>query len=224
VTTLLFLAVFVLALGRERRAVGDVPYTEFLAAGLIMMAIAQNAFANASTSLVISKTQGNIVDLLMAPLSPGEILAGFALGTVVRGLAVGLAVAVAMRLMVPYGLHAPAVALFHAVGAALMLGLLGIVTGIWAEKFDQMATISNFVVTPLAFLSGTFYSIERLPEPLRLAAMANPMFHMIDGFRYGLTGHHDGPLWLGGALVASVDIGLWLFALLLLRRGYRLKS
>ncbi|MCC7428723.1 MAG: ABC transporter permease [Alphaproteobacteria bacterium] len=224
VTTLLFLAVFVLALGETKKVIGTTPYESFLGAGLIMMAIAQNAFSNAASSLVISKMQGSIIDLVMAPLSPAEFLCGFALGALVRGLAVGLVVGLAMALFVPFGPFAPAYALFHALAAALMLGLLGVLSGLWAEKFDQMATIQNFIVTPLAFLSGTFYSIERLPEGLRIAALCNPFFYMIDGFRYGLTGHHDGPLLAGVAVMAGVVAGLWLFTLALVRRGYNLKS
>ncbi|MGH2930619.1 MAG: ABC transporter permease [Solirubrobacteraceae bacterium] len=164
-TTLLYLAIFNLALGRGTRTVGDVPFPMFLAPGLIMMAIVQNAFANTSSSIVSSKMQGNIVDVLMAPLSPSELCAGFAFGGLVRGLTVGLTVALTMLPFVHFTLLHWALALYHAVAASLLLSLLGIAGGIWAQKHEQMAVVSNFIITPLSFLSGTFYSVTRLPQP-----------------------------------------------------------
>ena len=163
VTTLLFLAIFALALGGATREVGGVPFAQFLAPGLVMMAMVQNAFANTSSSLLISKIQGNIVDVVMPPLSAGELTLAFTAGGVTRGLAVGLAVALAMAVFVPMEVQHPFFVLFHAFAASLMLSLVGLLAGIWAEKFDQMAAITNFVITPFAFLSGTFYSVERLP-------------------------------------------------------------
>jgi ABC-2 type transport system permease protein len=224
VTTLLFLAIFALALGGSSREVGGVPFTQFLAPGLIMMAVAQNAFANTSSSIMISKIQGNIVDMLMPPLSPGELTLAFAAGGVTRGLAVGLAVALAMAVFVPVELRHVAYVLFHAVAASLMLSLIGVLAGIWAEKFDHMAAITNFVITPFAFLSGTFYSVERLPEFWKMAAHLNPFFYMIDGFRYGFIGHSDAPLWLGAAVLAGADVLLWTAVYVCFRRGWRLKA
>lgn len=227
VTTLLFLAVFALALGSEPGAparTGGVPFLEFLAPGLVMMAIAQNAFANTATSLVVMKIQGSVVDLLMAPLSPGELTFGFAAAGVTRGLMVGAAVAGAIALFVPLRVHDPGALLFYAVNGSLLLSLLGLVAGIWGTKFDHIAFVTNFVVTPLAFLSGTFYSIERLPDPWRMAAHANPFFFMIDGFRYGFTGHADGPLLAGAAALAALNLALWLLCHVLFARGWRMKS
>ncbi len=224
VTTLLFLAIMLLALGGQDRHVGEVSYAEFLAPGLIMMAMVQNAFANTSSSLMIAKVQGNIVDVLMPPLSAGELTWGFALGGVTRGLFVGLTVGAAMSLFVPLHLHSLALVLFHAVAASLMLSLLGILGGIWADKFDHIAAVTNFVVTPLSFLSGTFYSIERLPAPWHALALYNPFFHMIDGFRYGFIGHSDAPLWLGIASMILVNGTLLVLCHVLFARGYKLKA
>jgi ABC-2 type transport system permease protein len=224
VTTLLFLAIFALAVGGAARQVGGVPFAEFLAPGLIMMAMVQNAFANTSSSILISKIQGNIVDLLMPPLSPGELTLAIAAGGVTRGLAVGAAVVIAIALFVPIHLREPAFILFHAGAASLMLSLVGILVGIWSEKFDQMAAITNFVITPLAFLSGTFYSTERLPELWRLVAHFDPFFYMIDGFRYGFIGHSDAPPWLGVCVLVGANLGLWMLTYAGFRSGYKLKA
>jgi ABC-2 type transport system permease protein len=224
VTTLLFLAIFALALGGATREVGGVPFAQFLAPGLVMMAMVQNAFANTSSSLLISKIQGNIVDVVMPPLSAGELTLAFAAGGVTRGLAVGLAVALAMAVFVPMEVQHPFLVLFHAFAASLMLSLVGLLAGIWAEKFDQMAAITNFVITPFAFLSGTFYSVERLPEFWRVAAHFDPFFYMIDGFRYGFIGHADASLALGAAVLIAADILLWALVYAWFRRGYKLKA
>ncbi|MEM7225174.1 MAG: ABC transporter permease [Pseudomonadota bacterium] len=224
VTTLLFLAIFTLALGRSVQEVGGVGFATFLAPGLVMMAIIQNSFANTSSTIVISKVQGNIVDLLMPPLSPAELVLGLAGGGVTRGLLVGLVVGLAMWAFVPLGLAAPWAVLFYAVNASLMLALLGMIGGIWAEKFDHMAAVTNFVITPFSFLSGTFYSIERLPENWQIVAFLNPFFYLIDGFRYGFIGHADGSLIGGALLVLAVNGALWALTHRMISSGYRLKA
>jgi len=224
VTTLLFLAIFVLAIGRSVDRMGGVPFMEFLAPGLIMMTMVQNAFANTSSSILIAKIQGNIVDVLMPPLSPGELTAGFALGGLTRGLLVGFTTWGAMTLIVPINMHAPLFVLFHAAAASLLLSLLGMLGAIWAEKFDHLAAVTNFIITPFAFLSGTFYSIERLPEALKIAAHLDPFFYMIDGFRYGFIGHADGSLGAGIAVMIAANAGLWLLIHRLFATGYRLKA
>jgi ABC-2 type transport system permease protein len=224
VTTLLFLAVFALALGGAVQQKGGVPFVEFLAPGLIMMAMAQNAFANTSSSLVIAKVQGNIVDSLMPPLSPLELVIGFAAGGIVRGIVVGAVVAICL---VPFvNLHVTSIAwmAFHGLMASTLLSLLGIAGGVWSEKFDHIAAVTNFVVTPLAFLSGTFYTIDRLPEPWRLAAQLNPFFYMIDGFRYGFIGHTDTDLALGAAVMLGVNAALGLLCWRMFARGYKLRA
>ncbi|MEM7022584.1 MAG: ABC transporter permease [Pseudomonadota bacterium] len=224
VTTLMFLLIFTLALGRGGRTVGDLPFLVFLAPGLIMMAIMQNAFANTSSSVLIAKIQGNIVDVLMPPLRPAELMFGLVAGGVTRGLLVAIAVTLSMIPVVALTAAHPGLILFHAVGGSLMMALLGLLGGIWAEKFDQMAALTNFVVTPLSFLSGTFYSIARLPEPFYTIAAINPFFYLIDGLRFGFTGHADGSIVLGVLVVIVVDVGLWLLAHRLIARGYRLKA
>lgn len=224
VTTLLFLAIFLLALGGQTRTVGGIPYTVFLAPGLIMMAMVQNAFANTSSSLMIAKIQGNIVDVLMPPLSPGELVWGFALGGVTRGLVVGVVVAAVIEVFVPLHVYDFGLAVFHAVAASLCLSVLGIIGAIWADKFDHIAAVTNFIVTPLSFLSGTFYSIDVLPGAWRDIALANPFFYMIDGFRYGLTGHADSSLVLGVAVMIVTNAFLMVLCHAMFKRGYKLKA
>ncbi|HXQ51341.1 MAG TPA: ABC transporter permease [Stellaceae bacterium] len=224
VTTLLFLAIFLLALGGQQRIIAGAPFLEFLAPGLIMMAMVQNAFANTTSSLMIAKFQGNIVDLLMPPLSPLELTLGLALGGVTRGLVVGIVVAGAMALVVPMHIASPALAIFHAVAASLMLSVLGIIGAIWADKFDHIAAVTNFIVTPLSFLSGTFYSIERLPKLWQDVALCNPFFYMIDGFRAAFIGHADGSIALGIAVMTLLDLALLWASHRMIACGYKLKA
>jgi len=224
VTTLLLLAVFALALGGSVKQVAGVPFPEFLAPGLIIMSMVQNAFANTSSSLVIAKVQGNIVDSLMPPLNATELMLGFALGGVVRGLAVGIVVALCLLPFVSLRMHAPLFVLFHGLAAALMMSLLGIVGGIWSQKFDHIAAFTNFVVTPLAFLSGTFYTIDRLPEPWHMIALANPFFYMIDGFRYGFLGHTDGGLAVGAGVMLAANLILGMICHRMFATGFRLRA
>ena len=223
VTSLLFLAVFTLALGRGGTAIDGFSYAVFLAPGLVMMTIIQNAFANTSSSILIAKVQGNIVDVLMPPLSTTEFLVGYIAGGVTRGLIVGLSAVIGMWIFVPLPLADPLFVLYHAFSASLMLALLGLIGGIWAEKFDHIAAVTNFVIVPFSFLSGTFYSVERLPEGWNLVAHLNPFFYSIDGFRYGFLGRHDGDLTLGLLVTLGVNIGLWLLAYRMVAVGYKLK-
>lgn len=224
VTTLLFLAVLGVVMSRhgQPQPVGGVPYLEFLAAGLIVMTMAQNAFANTSSSLLIAKVQGNITDLLLAPLSPGEFVAGFALGGVTRGLLVGAAVAVTMWPFVTLGFAHPAFLAFHAITACLLLALLGLLGGLWARKMDHLGAMTSFVVTPLTFLSGTFYSVADLPSSFQSLAHVNPFFYMIDGFRYGITGHADGSLIAGLAVMVGANLVLIVASYRLVAAGWRL--
>ncbi|MDJ0949809.1 MAG: ABC transporter permease [Alphaproteobacteria bacterium] len=223
VTTLLFLAIFSLALGRAVETIGGVPFVLFLTPGLIVMTMMQNSFANTSSSIVISKVQGNIVDVLMPPLSAGELTFAYNVGGATRGALVGIVTALAMWVFVPLQIHHIGFVLFHGVAASLMLSLLGTIGGIWSEKFDHIAAVTNFVVTPFAFLSGTFYSIERLPPLWQAVAQFNPFFYMIDGFRYGFTGHADTQPWVGVAVVVSVNLALWVLCHRMFATGYKLK-
>lgn len=224
VTTLLFFAVFTLALGRAVETIGSVSFLEFLAPGLVMMAITQNAFANTSSSLVISKVQGNIVDTLMPPLNAHELTFAYAMGGTTRGLMIGSIIVLVMSLFVPFGFENPALILFHGFMGALMLSLFGIIGGIWSEKFDHMAAVTNFVVTPLSFLSGTFYSIERLPELGKFLAHINPFFYMIDGFRAGFIGQSDSDTLTGMLVMIGVNTFLWIVSYRMFKTGYKLKA
>lgn len=223
VTTVLFLAVFSVAFGGAGRSVAGIPYTEFLAPGLIMMAVLQNAFANTSTSLMMAKVNLNIVDTLMPPLSAAELTCGFAMGGATRGVAVAAAVALSMSFFVPLGVHHLAFIFFHVFGASLMMSLIGMMAAIWAEKFDQIASIANFVVLPLSFLSGTFYTIQRLPEGVRTISLLNPFFYAVDGLRYGFLGYSDGDPMIGLLVVGGADILLWIACHMMFASGYKLK-
>ena len=224
VTTLLFFAVFALALGGIVRTTAAVPYLEFLAPGLVMMAMAQNAFANTSSSVIIAKVQGNIVDVLMPPLSALELTVGYVAGGVTRGVLVGAVTLVAMVPFAGLTVHDPVFILYHAIMASALLSMLGVIGGIWAEKFDHIAAVTNFVVTPLTFLSGTFYTVDRLPETFWWLAHFNPFFYMIDGFRYGFIGHSDGTLLIGLAVMAAVNLALGFLTYRMFQSGYKLKA
>ncbi len=225
-TTLMFMSVFALAFGARGSGFPGVSYADFIAPGLIMMGMINNAFANSSSSLMIAKLQGNAVDFLMPPLSAGELTAAFLGGAVVRGLIVGaasLAVVAALADVSPA--HAGAV-LYFALAACTIFAAIGLIGGIWAEKFDHLAAVTNFVIMPLTFLSGTFYSVDLLPGPLAAISHWNPVFLLIDGFRYGFIGHADGEgaVWraalVSGALAAALTGACWA----LLRSGWRLRA
>lgn len=224
VTTLLFFIIFSVALEGDGRTVGDVPFTVFLAPGLIMMAILQSSFANTSSTIMVSKVQGNIVDVLMPPLSSAELTLAFAAGGVTRGVLVGLAAGTAMWAFAGLQFHDPLAIVFHAVAASVMLSLLGLIGGIWAEKFDHIAAMTNFVVVPLSFLSGTFYSIGRLPEAWQDVARFNPFFYAIDGFRYGFIGRADSQLWVSVTVMIVINVALFALVYRLFATGYKLKS
>ncbi len=228
ISTLLFLLVFIQAMG-DRAAPGGVPYVEFLAPGLIMMAILTNAFANSSSSIIIGKVQGSIVDVLMPPLSASELLTAFVVGAACRGILVAVVTAATSAVFMtisgaPMSIaHFWAIAYF-ALAAALMFGLLGVMGGIWADKFDQLAAFTNFVITPLTFLSGTFYAIRSLPEPFLTISHFNPVFYLIDGFRYGFTGAAEASLLIGVSVTMLLNLALAALCYRLLKSGYKLKS
>ncbi|WP_209348277.1 ABC transporter permease [Pontixanthobacter sp. CEM42] len=231
VTTLLFLVIFSVALGRSGREVLGVPFASFVAPGLIVMAMMQNAFANSSFSLLAGKIQGTIIDLLMPPLSEGELMGGIIAAAVTRGILVGGAVALAMVLWPGVSLapaHVWAIVWFGLMGA-IMLSLLGLLTSIWAEKFDHNAAISNFIVAPLSLLSGTFYVIDNLAPAFQMVSRLNPFFYVISGFRFGFLGQSD----IGDSNWAVVQsaMGLAVFNLVLavityrvLKSGWKLKD
>lgn len=225
ITTLLFLVIFTVALGRGDREVLGVPFNSFLAPGLIAMGMIQNAFANASFSLLVGKIQGTIVDYLMPPLSSLEVLVALTGGAMTRAVCVGTAVWAAMWI---WGIdvapqHFWAIAYFGLMGAA-MLGLFGVLTSIWAEKFDHAAAVTNFVVAPLALLSGTFYTIERLDPLFQTISAFNPFFYIISGFRYGFIGATDSNLVTGIIVVLAINSFLCALCYQLLVRGWKIKS
>jgi ABC-2 type transport system permease protein len=226
VTTLLYLVIFTVSLGARRHDVLGVPFNDFIAPGLIAMAMIQNSFANASFSLLVGKIQGTIVDYLMPPLSEVELLVALVGAAVTRAVLVGLAVWGVMLLWPDVSVsvrHPWAVLLFGLLGAS-MLALLGVLTSIWAEKFDHAAAVTNFVVAPLALLSGTFYSVDRLNPVFAAISHANPFFYTISGFRYGFIGAADSPVVLGLAVLIGVNLVLGALCYGLLRRGWRIKA
>lgn len=224
VTTALFFVILTVALGRADREMGALPFDLFIAPGLIMMAVIQNAFANTSSSLMLQKIQGVIVDLLMPPLSPAEITLAMTLGGVARGLMVGVTVGIAMYFCVPFEVHSWPLAVLFALLASSMMALLGMLTGIWSQSFDQLAAITNYLVTPLSFLSGTFYSISALPGIWMQISALNPFYYMIDGFRFAITGYSDSPIEQGLLVLLGCNVALALLVFWLLKTGYRLKS
>ena len=225
-TTLLYLVIFTVALGREGRTVMGAPFADFIAPGLIVMGMMQNSFANASFSLLVGKIQGTIVDYLMPPISNGELMVALVGSSVVRAVLVGLAVWLAILIYPGVDVRPRqlwAVVTFGLLGAS-MLGFMGLITSIWAEKFDHAAAISNFVVAPLALLSGTFYSVDALSPAFQVISYANPFFYVISGFRYGFISSADFPVALGAGLLVAINMALALLCHRLLKSGWRIKA
>jgi len=224
-TTLLFLVIFAVAMTSSRPSVMGVPFANFLGPGLIVMGMIQNAFANTSSSLLIAKIQGTIVDVLMPPLSNGELLVSWVGSAVTRGWLVGGAVWLAMLLApgVDVPIRHPLVVFYFGTMGCILLALLGILTGIWADKFDHAAAITNFIIQPLTLLSGTFYAIDKVSPAMRVISHANPFFYVIDGFRYGFLGVADGLALQGAVVLLVLNVGLWALCYGLLKSGWRLR-
>jgi ABC-2 type transport system permease protein len=223
-TTLLYLVVFAQVLGERVTVYGKLPYAAFLVPGLVMMAVLQNAFANSSSSLIQSKVTGNIVFVLLPPLSHLEFFGAYVLAAVVRGLVVGGGVLVATLPFVALPLAHPGWAMLFALGGSAVLGAMGVLAGIWSEKFDQLAAFQSFVIVPFTFLAGVFYSIHSLPELWQAVSHLNPFFYMIDGFRYGFFGVSDTPPGVSIAVVAAFFAVLTAVTLALLKSGWRLRQ
>ncbi len=225
-TTLLFLVIFTVALGPVKPNILGVPYADFLAPGLIIMGMVQNAFSNSSSSLLIAKIQGTIVDVLMPPLSTGELLGCLVAGAVTRAWLVGLAIYAAMLLWpdVSVRIANPWQLLFFGMAGSILLALLGVLTGIWADKFDHAATVTFFVVQPLTLLSGTFYAIERLSPAMQMVSRSNPFFYMIDGFRAGFIGVAEANVWLGAGLLSVLVLLFWGVCYAILKSGWKLRA
>jgi ABC-2 type transport system permease protein len=225
-TSLLYLLIFSHVLESHVAVFGNqVRYTAFLVPGLVMMSVLQNSFANSSSSLIQSKITGNLIFVLVTPLSPGELFAAYVLGAMVRGLAVGLGVFAVTVWFAPslLAMPHPLVALAFALLGSAILAALGLIAGIWADKFDQLAAFQNFLIVPLTFLAGVFYSIHSLPPFWQALSHFNPFFYMIDGFRYGFFGLSDVAPVLSLALVAAAAVILAALALLMLARGWKLR-
>lgn len=225
-TTLLYLIIFTVALGGARREVLGVSFADFIAPGLIIMGMMQNAFANSSFSLLVGKIQGTIIDYLMPPLSNAEVLAALVGASVTRAILVGCTIWLAMVLWPDVNVtpvHYWAVIWFGLMGSTL-LALIGVLTSIWAEKFDHAAAISNFVVAPAALLSGTFYSVDKLSPAFQAVSHANPFFYAISGFRYGFIGSADSPVLFGSLLLLGINVALAIGCYLLLRSGWKIRA
>ncbi len=223
VTALLYLLIFAHVLEDHVQPFPGVAYSSFLVPGLVMMSMLQNAFANSSSSLIQSKMQGNIVFVLLPPLSYLEFFLAYLGAAVVRGLAVGAGVWAVALWFAPWQVPHPGWLLAYAVLACANLGAVGIVAGIWAEKYDQLAAFQNFLILPLTFLSGVFYSIHSLPSFWQAVSYFNPVFYLIDGFRYAFIGHADIDPWSGLLVAGGCFVAISAFSLLLLRSGYKLR-
>ena len=236
ITNLLYLIVFVYAFS-ERRAgdAGAGDFVAFLVPGLIMLGILNNAAANSSSSIMTGKMMGSINDVLMPPISSTEMALGYIGGAATRGVLVAISTMIGLAICVPlFGLSELSVVkpthiwavLYFGVSASLLMGMVGVISGLWAEKFDQLSVVNNFIIMPMSFLSGTFYTLDVLPEAFQKISQANPMFYLIDGFRYGFTGAGDplGNIKLGVILIAIINIILFIACLKILKSGWRLKA
>ena len=224
ITSLLFLSVLSLALGNERGNVLGYPFITFLAPGLIAMQIIQQAFSHSSSSIMIGKIQGNIVDMLFAPLSASEVTLSIILAAVTRSLLIAVISIVFFSLFVDIFITNVFIIFIYAFLGSFILGAAGFCAGLWAEKFDHMATVTNFFIIPLSFLSGTFYTIDKLPNFLQSLSVINPFFYMIDGFRYGFLGKSDGSITVGLIYLSILALTTWLASFYLYKKGYKIKS
>ena len=224
VTSILFLLVISLAIGNERSNVLGVPFIEFLAPGLIAMQVIQQAFSHSSSSLLMGKVMGNIVDLIGAPLSAGEVSLSIIFASVTRALTISIISIIIFSLIIEIEIKNYVVFILYLFLSSFIMGAAGFIAGLWADKFDHMATVTNFIIVPLSFLSGTFYSVDRLPELLKTLSYYNPFFHMIDGFRYSFINNMDGSITFGLMYLTILSIIIWYIAYLLYKKGYKIKS
>jgi ABC-2 type transport system permease protein len=224
VTAILFLLVISLAIGNERSDVLGVPFIEFLAPGLIAMQVIQQAFSHSSSSLLMGKVMGNIVDLIGAPLSAGEVSLSIIFASVTRALTISIISIIIFSLIIEIEIKNYVVFILYLFLSSFIMGAAGFIAGLWADKFDHMATVTNFIIVPLSFLSGTFYSVDRLPELLKTLSYYNPFFHMIDGFRYSFINNMDGSITFGLMYLIILSIIIWYIAYLLYKKGYKIKS
>ena len=224
ISSLLFLLVLSLAIGLERGDFLGVTFINFLAPGLIAMQVIQQSFSHSSSSFMIGKIQGNIVDLLYAPLSSTEITLSISLAAATRSFTIAAISIITFYLIVDIQIKNFLLLFLFTFFTSFILGNIGIISGLWAEKFDHQATVTNFIIVPLSFLSGTFYSIERLPDFLQIISKVNPFFYMIDGFRYCFIGQADGSIKIGIIYMIVLSILSWLAAYILFKKGYKIQS
>jgi ABC-2 type transport system permease protein len=224
ITTILYFVVFGWSLGARLQEIGGVPYARFIVPGLVALGVVTNTYSNTASSLFVMKLQGTVVDLLVSPLGYGQVLAAFVAAAVVRGLLVGGVTFCAAGLFAGFEVAHPLVALALVLLAAILFAALGLVTAIWASSFEQVNFVPTFFITPLTFLGGVFYSLYMLPPGFRRATLANPVFYMVDGVRYGIVGTSEASPWTGAALLAALAAAALAAAYRLLRSGYRLRG
>jgi len=224
VTSLLFLLVLSLAIGNERGEVLGFPFITFLAPGLIAMQVIQQAFSHSSSTIMIGKIQGNIVDILYAPLTAGEITLAINLAACTRSFIIAITSIIVFNFIVELEFNSFLYIIIFTFLGSFILSSIGIIVGLWSEKFDHMASATNFIIIPLSFLSGTFYSIERLPNILKDVSEINPFFYIIDGFRYGFLGAQDGSVQFGVLYLIVLSFLSWFAAYILFKKGYKIKS
>jgi len=224
VTAILFLLVISLAIGEQRSDVLGVPFIEFLAPGLIAMQVIQQAFSHSSSSLLMGKVMGNIVDLIGAPLSSAEVTISIIFASVTRGLIISFISIITFNFIVEIEINDYFILITYLFLSSFLMGAAGIIAGLWADKFDHMATVTNFIIVPLSFLSGTFYSVDRLPNILKTLSNYNPFFHMIDGFRFAFIGEMDGSIKFGIIYLSALCVIIWFLAYYLYKKGYKIKT
>ena len=224
ITSLLFLLVLTLAIGGERGDVLGVSFISFLAPGLIAMQVIQQAFSHSASSFMIKKIDGSIVDLLYAPLSSGEITIAIILSAVSRSMVIAFISIIVFYFVIEITVRDYFILITYTFLSSFILGASGMIAGLWAEKFDHMATVTNFIIVPLSFLSGTFYTIDRLPSFLQTISKANPFFYMIDGFRYAFIDKADSSIFIGLIYLTILSIVLWFVSYILIKKGYKIKS
>ncbi len=224
VSSLLFLMVLAVAIGDGRSDMLGYSFITFLAPGLIAMQIIQQAFSHSSSSFMIGKIQGNIVDILYAPLSAAEVTIAVALAATTRSFMIGAVSLIVFYFLIDIEIKNYLSVIFYTFISSFILGSVGVIAGLWAEKFDHMASVTNFLIIPLSFLSGTFYTIDNLPDFLQTISKCNPFFYMIDGFRYGFLEKSDGSILIGSVYLTILAIVLWYVSYLLYKKGYKVKS
>jgi ABC-2 type transport system permease protein len=224
VTSLLFLLVLSLAIGNDKGDVLGFPFINFLAPGLIAMQVIQQGFSHSSSTIMIGKIQGNILDILYAPLTPGEITLAINLAACTRSLLIAFSSIIVFSFIVDINIYSFFHIIIYTILGSFILSSIGIIIGLWAEKFDHMASATNFIIVPLSFLSGTFYSVERLPDILKNISELNPFFYIIDGFRYGFLSVSDGEIQFGLFYLTILSFLFWFVAYILFKKGYKIKS